>query len=57
VAVLLVLAIWAITFFAMWGDVWTALVNAGPLGFALWGLVLTVLLGGISYLTLRRAVP
>ena len=57
VAVLLVLAIWAITFFAMWGDVWTALVNAGPLGFALWGLVLTVLLAGISYLTLRRAVP
>jgi hypothetical protein len=57
VIVLLVLAVWVISFFKMWGDVWTWLVGAGPLGFAISGLVLSVLLGGISYLTLRRAVP
>ncbi|MCP2638412.1 hypothetical protein K0817_017810 [Microbacterium sp. HD4P20] len=57
VALLLVLAIWVITFFELWGDVWTGLVQAGPLGFAAGGLALTVVLGGISYLTIRRAVP
>ena len=41
----------------MWGDVWTWFVVQGPLGLSLWGLVLTLVLGGISFLTLRRAVP
>ena len=57
ITLLLVIAVWAITRMELWGQVWTGLVETGPLGFALWGLIVTVLLGGISYLTLRRAVP
>ncbi|WP_019182048.1 hypothetical protein [Microbacterium yannicii] len=57
ITAILVIAVWAITRMELWGQVWTGMVDAGPLGFALWGLVVTVLLGGISYLTLRRAVP
>lgn len=57
VGVLLLVAIWAITRFEVWGEVWSALVGLGAIGFATWGLVLTVVLGGISYLTLRRTVP
>jgi hypothetical protein len=57
VGALLLIAIWAITRFEAWGEVITALVELGAVGFAAWGLVLTLVLGGISYLTLRRAVP
>ena len=57
VGVVLLLAVWAITRWEMWVDVWTWFVVQGPLGFALGGLVLTLVLGGVSYLTLRRAVP
>ncbi|HKP06212.1 MAG TPA: hypothetical protein VJU58_03070 [Microbacterium sp.] len=57
VGALLLIAIWAITRFEVWGDVITALVELGAVGLAAWGLLLTVVLGGISYLTLRRTVP
>ncbi|MDQ7876830.1 hypothetical protein Q9R08_02465 [Microbacterium sp. QXD-8] len=57
VGVLLVVAVWAITRFEMWADVISTIVEQGPAGFATWGLLVTVLLGGISYLTLRRTVP
>ncbi|MFC8681844.1 hypothetical protein ACFT30_10000 [Microbacterium ureisolvens] len=57
VGVLLLLAIWAITRFEWWPEVVTALVDLGAVGLAAWGLVLTLVLGVISYLTLRRAVP
>jgi len=57
IALLLVVAIWAITRFEWWGEVWPTLVGLGPVGFAAWGLLVTVLLGGISYLTLRRTIP
>ncbi|MFE5408120.1 hypothetical protein [Microbacterium sp. NPDC056569] len=57
VGALLLVAIWAITRFEVWGDVITALVELGAVGLAAWGLVLTLVLGGISYLTLRRTVP
>jgi hypothetical protein len=57
VTVLLVVAVFAITRMEAWADVWTWMVVQGPLGFALGGLGLTLVLGGVSYLTLRRAVP
>lgn len=57
VGVVLLLAVWAITRVEAWADVWSFLVGLGPVGFAAWGLAVTVVLGGISYLTLRRAVP
>jgi hypothetical protein len=57
VGALLLIAIWAITRFEAWGDVISFLVSLGAVGLAAWGLVLTVVLGGISYLTLRRTVP
>jgi hypothetical protein len=57
VGLLLVVAVWAITRFEMWTDVISTIVQQGPAGFAAWGLLVTVLLGGISYLTLRRTVP
>lgn len=57
IGVLLILAIWAITRFEVWGPVMSFLVGLGAVGLAAWGLVLTVVLGGVSYLTLRRTVP
>jgi len=57
VGVLLIVAVWAITRFEAWGDVMSFLVGLGPVGLAAWGLLLTVVLGGISYLTIRRTVP
>jgi len=57
VGVLLLVAIWAITRFEAWGEVVSSLVGLGAVGFAAWGLLLTLVLGGISYLTLRRTVP
>lgn len=40
-----------------WQQVFEWFVAQGPLGLTLWGLLLGVVLAGISYLTLRRAVP
>jgi hypothetical protein len=57
VGVVLLLAVWAITRFEVWGDVVSTLVQLGATGLAAWGLLLTVVLGGLSYLTLRRTVP
>jgi len=57
VGVLLIVAVWAITRFEAWGDVMSFLFGLGPVGLAAWGLLLTVVLGGISYLTIRRTVP
>ena len=57
VGVVLLLAVWAITRFEVWGDVVSTLVQLGATGLAAWGLLVTVVLGGLSYLTLRRTVP
>jgi len=57
IGALLLATIWVITSLDAWGGVITALVEQGAVGFAAWGLLLTVVLSGISYLTLRRAVP
>ncbi|MGP3533513.1 hypothetical protein ACTU3I_01865 [Microbacterium sp. RD1] len=40
-----------------WGDLFTWIGVNGSLGLTLWGVVLTAVLGGASYLTLRRTVP
>ena len=39
------------------GEVFAWFGAQGALGLSLWGLLLTALLAGISFLTLRRAVP
>jgi len=57
IGVLLLIAIWAITRFELWGDVISTLAGLGAVGFAAWGLAVTVVLAAISYLTLRRTVP
>ncbi|MCC2032857.1 hypothetical protein [Microbacterium allomyrinae] len=57
IGVILLAAIWGITSLDAWVGVITALVEQGPVGFAAWGLLVTVALGGVSYLTLRRAIP
>jgi len=57
VALVLVVAIWVITRFDAWTDVITSMVQLGAVGFAAWGLLLTLVLGAISYLTIRRTVP
>ena len=40
-----------------WAQLFGWIGDQGALGLALWGLVLAAILAGISYLTLRRAVP
>lgn len=56
-AALLVLAAVIITQTESWGSVGRALAGAQPLYVALIGLGVSAVLAGISYLTLRRAVP
>ncbi len=41
----------------LWVHVWTGILDAGALGLALWGLVATVVLVGVSFLAFRRAIP
>ena len=40
-----------------WGGFWEGVMTLGALGIALWGLVVTVGLMGISFLAFRRALP
>lgn len=56
-AALLVLAMFWVGQLQAWGQVFGWFVAQGALGLALWGLAVCVVLAGISYLTLRRAVP
>jgi len=57
VALLLVGVVWLIGRLNAWAQVFGWLVAQGAFGLALWALVPLVLFSGISYLTLRRAVP
>jgi hypothetical protein len=57
IAALLVLAMFWIGQMQAWLQVFSWIGSQGALGLALWGLLLAVVLAGISYLTLRRAVP
>jgi len=56
-ALLLVGLVFLVTKLELWGQVWTGVVGLGALGLALWGLVATVVLTGISFLAFRRAIP
>jgi hypothetical protein len=40
-----------------WVEFFTWFAELGPVGLALWGLVVLVVLAGFSYLTLRRTIP
>jgi len=57
IGVLMIAGFWAIGSFDAWVEMFTWFAELGAVGFAAWGLLLTVVLGGISYLTLRRTVP
>lgn len=56
-ALLLVGLVFLVTKLELWAQVWTGVVGLGALGLALWGLVATVVLTGISFLAFRRAIP
>lgn len=50
-------ALWLIARTNAWAQVFGWIGDQGAVMLAVWGLVLTVVLGGVSYLTLRRSVP
>ncbi|MFB8146186.1 hypothetical protein ACFC1W_05530 [Microbacterium sp. NPDC056003] len=54
---LLVLWMYLVGRMDAWTEVFTWFATQGALGLALWGLLLGAVLAGVSYLTLRRAVP
>jgi hypothetical protein len=56
-AALLVLALFLVGQMNAWLSVFEWFATQGALGLALWGLLVGAVLAGISYLTLRRAVP
>jgi len=41
----------------LWGDVGATIMNLGALGLALWGLLITAVLMGVSFLAFRRTIP
>ncbi|MFE6735895.1 hypothetical protein [Microbacterium sp. NPDC057650] len=57
VLVVLVGVVFLVTRLELWDQVWTGVMQLGAFGLALWGLALTVLLMGISFLTFRRTLP
>ena len=56
-ALVLVGLSYLVTRFELWGQVWTGIGSLGALGLALWGLVVTATLMGVSFLAFRRAIP
>jgi len=48
---------WVVGRMNAWAQFFAWFVEQGALGLALWGLLVIAVLGAISYLTLRRAVP
>ena len=57
IAALLVLALFLVGQAQAWAQMFSWFAGQGALGLAGWGLLLITVLAGISYLTLRRAVP
>lgn len=57
IGALLLVGLWAVARADAWLEVFTWFAELGAIGFALSGLALAVVLGGLSYLTLRRTVP
>lgn len=49
--------VFVITRLELWGNVWMGILDLGALGLALWGLVVIVVLAGVSFLAFRRAIP
>jgi len=41
----------------LWGQVGAVIGDLGALGMALWGLVVVVVLSGVSFLAFRRTIP
>ena len=56
-SLVLVGVVFLVTKLELWMQVWTGLVGLGALGLALWGLLITAVLTGISFLAFRRAIP
>jgi hypothetical protein len=56
-ALLLVVALWLVARSNAWAEVFGWLAEQGAVTLSLWGIVAAVVLGGASYLTLRRSVP
>lgn len=57
IGILLVLLMWYIGLIQAWDRVFAWISQQGAVGMSLWGLLLAAVLAGISFLTLRRAVP
>lgn len=57
VALLLIGLVFLATRLGWWGSFWTTVADLGALGLALWGLVVTAVLMGVSFLAFRRATP
>ena len=57
IGVILVGLMWLIGRLNAWAQVFAWFAQQGPVGLTLWGLLLGVVLAGISFLTLRRATP
>ena len=55
--VLFVALLWLVGRTNAWAGVFGWIMTQGALGLALWGFLAAVVLAGLSYLTLRRAVP
>ncbi|MGX1933524.1 hypothetical protein [Microbacterium resistens] len=55
--VILVGLAFLVTRMELWGNVWEGILHLGALGLTLWGLAVTVLLSGVAFLVLRRAIP
>lgn len=57
IALVLVGLVFLVTRLELWGQVWQTFGQLGALGLALWGLVVTAVLMGLSFLAFRRATP
>lgn len=56
-ALVLVGLVYLVTRLELWGQVGAGIGDLGAVGLALWGLVATVVLMGVSFLAFRRAIP
>ena len=54
---ILVGLVFVATRFDLWNHVGAAIMDLGALGLALWGLLLTAIFAGVSFLAFRRTIP
>ncbi|MCR2762698.1 hypothetical protein NQ152_04155 [Microbacterium sp. zg.B48] len=57
IGMLLVAGMWLVGRLNAWVEVFSWFATVGVVGLSLWGAVLTAVLAGIAFLTLRRAIP